>query len=227
MTTTTTSSTTTTLPALSRTLRVLIVEDESRMRELLAEAIADMGFLPTAARSAEEAGRLLQSHPYDIAMLDLHLPGMGGMELFARIRQRHPAMAVIVLTGFGDLESARAAITLDVVDFLTKPCHMHEIERALDRARKRVTAQASAATIPAGAEPAAAQTAVGEPAVAESAAGAGASSHTGTLADAEREQIIAALARHRGNRTAAAAALGISRRTLQYRLREYRQQGQV
>jgi DNA-binding NtrC family response regulator len=198
-----------------RTLKVLIVEDESRMRELLVDAISDMGFLPTPVRNAEEAARLLQTDPHDIAMLDLHLPGMGGMELFAQIRQRHPAMAVIVLTGFGDLESARTAITLDVVDFLTKPCHMHEIERALDRARKRVTQHGAIGSISSIFS------------VPEAAPNASASSQTGTLADAEREQILAALARHQGNRTAAAAALGISRRTLQYRLREYRQQGRV
>jgi DNA-binding NtrC family response regulator len=179
-------------------LRVLVVEDEPRMRELLLDVIPDMGFPETTAvRSAEEARRSLDATPADILLLDLQLPGASGMELFEEVRRQSPHAQVIVLTGHGDLDAARAAIHLDVVDFLRKPCHLGELEVALHRARQRQRPTASPPTVTPD------------------------NSGPMTLAEVEREQIFAALKRHQGNRTAAAAELGISRRTLHYRLREY------
>ncbi len=176
--------------------RVLIVEDEPRLRELLMEVIPEMGFVAVAAKSAEDAGRLMATDPCQIAMLDLQLPLMSGMEFFQQIRNRWPATAVIILTGFGDLTTAREAIRLDVVDFVTKPFHLRDIEIALDRARKRLPAeQISEASHTTELSPT-------------------------TLEENERQMILAALQRHHGNRTAAAAELGISRRKLHYWLSE-------
>jgi DNA-binding NtrC family response regulator len=189
-------------------VQVLVVEDEPRLRALLLDVIPDMGFAVTAARSAEEAGRIMQRQPHDVILLDLQLPGMNGMEFFEKLHERWPATQVIVVTGFGDLEAARRAIRLDVVDFLTKPCHLSDLEVSLERARRRMgKRQASpAATVrkeqPEGGERPAA-----------------------TLKQSERELILAALARNEGNRGATAAELGISRRTLYYRLRQYARAG--
>src|SRR3954451_15656800 len=101
--------------------RVLIVEDEPRMRELLLRAVGGWGFEASAARSGEEALRQAAEHPPHIALLDLDLPGMSGLETFEQLRQKHPEVQAIVLTGVGSLEAARKAIHLDVVEFLTKP----------------------------------------------------------------------------------------------------------
>jgi DNA-binding NtrC family response regulator len=185
---------------------VLVVEDETRLRELLLEEIPDMGFSATAARSAEEARRIMDADPHEIMLLDLRLPGIGGMELFETIRASWPRTQVVVLTGYGDLESARRAIHLDVVDFLSKPCRLRDLELALERARRRVAGDTESAEPTEPAQPAA------EAAVP-------------TLKQSERETILSALAKCHGNKTAAAAALGISRRTLHYRLWQYRRQG--
>jgi DNA-binding NtrC family response regulator len=190
-----------------RPLRVLIVEDESRLRELLLDVVPDMGFPATAARSAEEAARIMESQPHDIVLLDLQLPLMGGMDFFAQIRDRWPNTEVIILTGFGDIDAARKAIHLDVVDFLSKPFHLNSIEVALERARRR-----SCSRQPLPASPPQSEI---EPLNA-------ADESDVTLAENEKRQILAALARNKGNRTAAAADLGISRRTLHYRLNQYR-----
>ncbi len=178
--------------------RVLVVEDEARLREMLVSAISEMGFSAGGAPSAEDAIRALEQVPCDIALLDLNLPGMGGLELFQQIRGRCPDAAVIILTGYGDLEAAQQAIHLDVVDFLTKPASLGEIEAALDRAYRRTEASGAGRVVPE------------EPA---------------TLQDSEREQILAAVERNKGNRAATAAELGISVRTLYYRLAEYERQG--
>ncbi len=197
-----------TAPPTRRPPSVLFVEDEPRLREILSSAMNSWGFAVDTARSGEEAMREMGESARDIALLDLNLPGMGGIELFEQIRQRWPQTAVIILTGFGDLAAARAAIRLDVVDFLTKPCRLDDLETALDRAWKRSPASqlpiipdAQLTTDPA------------EPGK--------------TLEEIERRHILDTLARNNGNRTAAAKELGISRRTLQYRLSEYQEKGWI
>jgi len=190
---------------------VMIVEDESRLRDMLAHAVADMGFDATAARSGEQALKMMEQHPADVVMLDLNLPGIGGIDVFEQIRSRWPTTQVIVLTGFGDLDTAKRAIRLDVSDFLTKPCALGDIELALDRARQR-------------------RLAVNEPTATspnESAAPAltPAKPAPMTLEELERQHILASLERNGGNRTATAAELGISLRTLYYRLETYQRQG--
>jgi DNA-binding NtrC family response regulator len=179
---------------------VLVVDDEPRLRELLLDIVPDMGFAATAVRSAEEARKFMESDPQEIVMLDLQLPVMGGMDFFEQISKSWPQTQVIIMTGFGDLESARQAIRLNVVDFITKPFHLSDIESALDRARKRLIANGWIDD--------------------ETDETEDDKSEATTLAQIERQAILAALERHAGNRTAAAAELGISRRKLHYWLNE-------
>lgn len=188
---------------LRKSMSVLVVEDEKRLRELLVDAIPDMGFSATGARSGEEALQCMDASPHDIVILDLNLPRMHGLDVLERIRQRWPLTRAIVMTAFGDLPAAQRAIHLEVVEFLTKPCPLGEIERALDHARSLRLSQAMSLRsddVVAGDGP--------------------------TLDETERAAIIAALHRSGGNRKAAAYELGISRRTLHYRLSRYREQGQ-
>src|SRR5690606_18660036 len=119
-------------------LDVLVVEDEPRLRELLTEVIPEMGLGVRAARSGEEALRMVKQQPPAMAVLDLHLPGMGGIELLEKLRADGWGGPVIILTAFGTLAAARKAIGLEVSDFLEKPCRLRELELALDRARRRI-----------------------------------------------------------------------------------------
>jgi DNA-binding NtrC family response regulator len=216
------------------TLRVLVVEDERRLRQLLLEEIPEMGFSAAGVASAEEARRLLSSasatsdQACDIVLLDLQLPGMGGMEFFQQVRQNSPQLEVIILSGFGDLDAARQAIHLNVVDFLTKPCRLNELESALDRACRRIRQRGPTARSANQEQPVQSPVTPPLPPLSPDAnpattpAGAAAATAAVTLAQHERQLIIEALARHGGNRSAAAAELGISRRKLHYRLAEYR-----
>ena len=190
--------------------RVLIVEDEPRMRELLLRAMTGWGFDATAARSGEEALRLAADDPPHIVVMDLDLPGIGGLETFGRLRERQPDLQGIVLTGFGSLDAARQAIHLDVVEFLTKPVPLGDLEHALDRAIRRVVPAPPPPVVPE-----------------EVAASADPPPAGQTLAEVERHHILETLARNHGNRTATAAELGISRRTLYYKLGEYQREGFV
>ena len=193
--------------------RVLIVEDEPRMREMLLRAIGELGLAAGAARSAEQAQRMLAADdpPWTIIVLDLNLPGATGLEFLEAARLTRPYLQAIVLTGFGDLAAAQRSIRLNVIDFLSKPFVLNDLEIALARAQERLrtfmlgghTRCDDVAGTHAGVE---------EPGEAPP-----------TLAEVERDHILAALARHAGNRAAAARALGISERTLYYRLGQYQQ----
>ena len=117
--------------------RVLIVDDEPRLRDMLSRSTAEMGYTPASARSAEQAAKMFEHEPFDVMILDLNLPGMDGLEFLRLVHARHPELQVIILTGHGDLEAARQAIRLDAVDFLTKPCLLDDLEVALSRAQQR------------------------------------------------------------------------------------------
>ena len=187
---------------------ILIVDDEPRMRDLLHRAITSWGHKANIARSGEEAFRVMQNEQPHIILLDLNLPAMSGLEFLERLRASNSTTQVIVLTGFGDLDAAKKAIHLDVIEFLTKPAHLGELELALDRARKRLEETTSSTPI----APPPPMTPPDLPPAT-------------TLDEVEREHILAALARNNGNRSATATELGISLRTLYYRLNEYQKQG--
>jgi len=197
-------------PPQSAARRVLIVEDDRRLREMLVASINEMGLSPTAAPSAEAALRLARAAmPFAIAVVDLTLPGIDGLDFCEQLRHGGAATELIILTGFGDLTAAQRAIRLGVVDFLTKPCGMDELERALTQARLRWLDRwyhdVSAAPEP-------------QPPADEATP---ASSSEPSIDEAEKQLILAALAHHKGNRELAAAQVGISVRKLYYRLKQY------
>ena len=191
--------------------RVLIVEDERRLREMLLASLQEIGMVATGAPTAEASLKLLDQSTFAILIVDLNLPGMGGMELCEIVHRRWPEIQMIILTGFGDMDAARRAIRLDVVDFLTKPCGMDELEVSLARARQRWIDhwKGESHSHPASASP--------DPA----------STQSPSVGDMERQLILDALERHDGNREAAALEVGISVRKLYYRLQQYQQDGSV
>ncbi len=186
---------------------------------MLLRALPDMGFVPIGVGSGEDALKSMEDEPAAIAVLDLNLPGIGGLTVFERIRERWPDTQVIVMTGYGDLDAAQQAIRLNVADFLTKPCTLGDLEQALDRAwRRRLDEKGKPSTAPGIAPP------HRDTSDAQSTADADPASITQqshTIQHVEKELILAALRRNEDNRTAAAKELGISVRTLYYRLSQY------
>src|SRR5258708_24507291 len=86
---------------------------------------------------SELALKFMETQNIGIVILDLNLPGIDGIESLEKLRRRNRKVQAIILTGFGDLEAAKKAIHLDVVEFLTKPCTLGSLEVALARARAR------------------------------------------------------------------------------------------
>lgn len=189
---------------------VLIVEDDRRLCEMLRVAVTEMGLEATTAHSAEAALRIVAQSSFAIAVVDLNLPGRGGLDFCQILHDQKLRTQIIILSGFADLAAAQQAIRLEAVDFLTKPCGMDELESALARARQRWIDRWF------GAQAAAAPPAPQLPRVELPPPSAAIS-----MEALERQHILATLARHNGNREAAAAELGISVRKIYYRLRQY------
>ena len=196
-------------------LRVLIIEDEPRYRALLDREILAMGHVPTACPTAEDALARLEEARFDAALVDLHLPGMGGMEFFDTVRPRWPELAVVILTGFGDMPTAIQALRWDAVDFLTKPCGLDEIERALSKIQQALCDRQESAI---EALQKTDQESEQFPAVDDDGS-------PRSLADIEREHILDVLARNNSHKPAAAEELGVSLRTLYNKLAAYEDQG--
>ena len=114
-------------------LNLMIVDDERAVREVCREVAQSLGFNTVAADSAEHAYRQLESQGIDVVLLDLKLPGAGGLEALHQIRERRPDAVVIVVTGYGTVHSAVQAMKNGAYDYMTKPFSMEELKLLLER----------------------------------------------------------------------------------------------
>ena len=116
--------------------RILIVDDDATMCEMLSGALKRRGFDSAWRTSPTEALTALEQEPFDIVVTDLNMKGMTGIELCQRIVQTRADVPVIVVTAFGSLETAIAAIRAGAWDYVTKPFEIDAIALALERALK-------------------------------------------------------------------------------------------
>jgi DNA-binding response OmpR family regulator len=124
--------------------RILMVDDEASIRLTLSAILTRAGYDVTSAGNGEEAVPLLEQQAFDLLLVDLKMPGMGGMQVVAAARQRQPDIAVIVLTGHGSLDTAIEGIHQDVFDYLlktTEPVVVVERVKAALAAREKALRQ--------------------------------------------------------------------------------------
>src|SRR5215468_3175530 len=114
-------------------LNLLVVDDERSIREACREVAQSLGFNTFGADSAEHAYRLLDSQGIDAVLLDLRLPGAGGLEALNRIKNFRPDAVVVVVTGYGTVQSAVQAMKNGAYDYVTKPFSLDELKLLLDR----------------------------------------------------------------------------------------------
>ncbi|MGZ8474402.1 MAG: sigma-54-dependent transcriptional regulator, partial [Candidatus Deferrimicrobiaceae bacterium] len=101
--------------------RILIVEDDPGLRFTMTDALEGAGFAVTGADDGVEAIRRLRGEQFDVVVTDLRLPGKDGMEVLREARGKNPPPSVVVMTGYGSVESAVAAMKSGAEDYLTKP----------------------------------------------------------------------------------------------------------
>jgi two-component system response regulator HydG len=114
-------------------LNLLIVDDERAIREACREVAVSLGFSTYMADSAEQAARALESQNFDAVLLDLRLPGAGGLDALRKIKERRPEAVVVVVTGYGTVESAVQAMKHGAYDYVTKPFSVDELKLLLER----------------------------------------------------------------------------------------------
>jgi response regulator RpfG family c-di-GMP phosphodiesterase len=117
--------------------RVLIVDDELRLRQVLMRLMARDGFECAEAGSAEAALAYLERTPVTLVLSDLRMPGMDGTELLRAIRERWPETAVVMITAVADVEVAVACLSMGAMDYLTKPFHLEEVRARVRQALER------------------------------------------------------------------------------------------
>jgi DNA-binding NtrC family response regulator len=100
---------------------VLIVDDEKNIRLTLSQALGGMPFAVETAVNGEEALAKMEEREFALALLDLKMPGLDGMEVLRRIRNKWPTVRVIIITAYGTIESAVEAMKLGALDFIQKP----------------------------------------------------------------------------------------------------------
>lgn len=121
-------------------MRLLVVEDNDRLAESLTSLLRGDGHAVDRVASGEEADATLAAEAFDLVILDLGLPGMDGMDVLRRLRDRRAETAVLILTSRGALDDRVKGLNLGADDYLTKPFEIEEFEarvRALLRRRAR------------------------------------------------------------------------------------------
>jgi len=114
--------------------RLLFVEDDDTLRFVLERELRGMGYDVAAFGSPAAALGALEGERFDVALLDMRLPGMSGLELLDELRKRLPGLPIVFLTGHGTLREAVAAMRAGAYDFLVKPAPLDELELTLTRA---------------------------------------------------------------------------------------------
>src|SRR5580700_280175 len=114
--------------------RILIVDDDRAMCEMLEGALKRRGFDTASRTSADDALTLLATEDFDVIVTDLNMQGTSGLELCQQVVANRPDVPVVVVTAFGSLETAVGAIRAGAYDFVTKPFEMEDIALTLERA---------------------------------------------------------------------------------------------
>ncbi|HEY0195509.1 MAG TPA: response regulator [Kofleriaceae bacterium] len=111
---------------------LLVVDDDERLRERLASAMAERGYATLTAGDRDAAIALAGAHPIDRAVVDLRMPGPHGLVVIQELLQLRPACEIVVLTGYGSIATAVEAIKLGARNYITKPANADQVEAAFD-----------------------------------------------------------------------------------------------
>ncbi len=138
-------------------IRILIVDDEARFLQALSQRLSLRDFDVTPFTDGRDAIEAARQQPFDIALLDLKMPGMSGEQVLATLKAEHPDMEVVILTGHGSIDSAVDCTRSGSYRYLQKPCetdtllsvlreaYQHRIQRRLALTEERMNAMLGSA----------------------------------------------------------------------------------
>ncbi len=116
------------------TARVLVVEDDEVLRQLMVEVLSDQGYEVVAIETGERGLEAMERELFDVILLDINLPGMDGMEVLRRTPSRQPDAQIVIMTAFGTVDTAVAAMKQGAFDYINKPFSTEELLLTLQRA---------------------------------------------------------------------------------------------
>ncbi len=118
-------------------LQILIVDDEEELVSALEERLYLRGFQAKGVTTGEEALAHIADQPCDVVLLDVKMPGLSGLEVIKRIKEKSPSPQVILLTGHSSVQDAERGMGLGAFDYLMKPVKIDELIRVLRSAGAR------------------------------------------------------------------------------------------
>ncbi len=107
--------------------KILVVDDSQELTEVIHEYMETCGFTVETTTESQDALRLIAANGYDVIISDIHMPGMDGLELMGLIKNRHPDLPVVLITGYSISEARKIAMEKGADAFVAKPFHMKEI----------------------------------------------------------------------------------------------------
>ncbi|MBW1764589.1 MAG: response regulator, partial [Deltaproteobacteria bacterium] len=123
---------------LENEIKILLVDDEDDIRDVLNISLLDMGYSVHQAKNGNEALKLYKEITPDIVLADIKMPGIDGIELLKNIKQDDPDADVIMITGHGDMDLAIKSLKYEAVDFITKPINIDALEISLKRVNEKI-----------------------------------------------------------------------------------------
>ena len=127
-------------PSSNPGVRVLLVDDEPAIRRALRAPLNELGFITVEASRGEEALQLMQSQSFDVVLLDVNMPGIGGMKTLARLRAMAPRLPILMLTVVDGEEEKILALESGADDYITKPFSIRECVARMRSAVRRAQA---------------------------------------------------------------------------------------
>ena len=118
-------------------ISLLIVDDEEDFLRAISRSLAIRDFHVVTANRGEKALEVAKSYPVDIAIVDLKMPGMNGLETLEALKKVHPWMEIIILTGHGTIDSAVEATRSGAYSYMQKPCELDTLMQMLIEAYKK------------------------------------------------------------------------------------------
>jgi DNA-binding NtrC family response regulator len=113
--------------------RILVVDDEASLRTVLCSELHTEGYIVSTASDGDEAIDLLQSHSFDLVLLDIKMPRVDGFQVLRYVKDKLPHIKVIMLTGFADLKNAIESKKLGAEDFISKPYDLVDLLATIER----------------------------------------------------------------------------------------------
>jgi two-component system response regulator AtoC len=121
------------------TASILVVDDQESIRHFISKSLEDEGYDVTCASAGKEALAAIRSQAPDLVLLDLRLPDMNGLEVLRKSRQEDKDLCVIIMTAFGEVESAVKAMKYGAFDYVNKPINLEQLQLLVEKALESQT----------------------------------------------------------------------------------------